>query len=568
MNWITLSVRAEASYAEHLSEALLERGALSVDMLDADADTPDEQAIFGEPGQPTSAVWQHNLVNALFPQDADVEHVLTVCCEALGILPLPPHTIEMLPDNDWVRLTQSQFDPIRISDRLWIVPTWHTPTDPAAINIVLDPGLAFGTGSHPTTRLCLRWLDANIRGGESLLDYGCGSGILAIAASKLGAGETFGVDIDAQAVQASRDNAQANHVEAQFFLSDNAPERQSDIVVANILTNPLRALAPLLAKAVKPSGFIVLSGILAEQADDIKAIYSEWFDFQSPQQEDGWVCLSGVKKNEIATARCPECETCFRVTPQQLNSHNGLVRCGNCRAVFNAKPPVNNMFAATDSPALPEPVCDPPSFLPQSPELSPLSPAIDTTLLEPAHTPEHHVAITGEFPEPTDARPVSRSRGSGIVGSLLFFILLLVQAAYFWRVEIVTQLPGLKPAFASACQSFGCSLPLPRKIDLVAIESSEMRQNPIHPAVTELLFTLQNRAGFAQAFPAVELTLLNTDEKMIARRVIASAEYLQQKVDEKIGLPPAREIQIQLNLNTMDLKPSGYKLFLFYPPGS
>lgn len=296
MSWQTLSVHAEADYAEALSEALLAQGALSVDMLDADADTPDEQAIFGEPGEPTSAVWQHNLVNALFEDSADPAAVLHACCAQLGITPVPRHHVETLQENDWVRLTQAQFDPIRISQRLWIVPTWHQPTDPAAINIALDPGLAFGTGSHPTTRLCLRWLDANVRGGESVLDYGCGSGILAIAAMKLGAGSAIGVDIDPQAVVASRDNATANHVQADFFTTEQAPAAQADIVVANILTNPLRALAPLLAASTKPGGRIVLSGILAEQAEDVMKIYAQWFDLAPAIVEDGWACLSGTKQ--------------------------------------------------------------------------------------------------------------------------------------------------------------------------------------------------------------------------------------------------------------------------------
>ena len=296
MSWLTLSVRAEAAYAEALSEALLVHGALSVDMLDADADTPDEQAIFGEPGEPTSAVWQHNLVNALFESNAAVADILQTCCNELGISPLPEHSIATLEESDWVRLTQAQFDPIRISDRLWIVPTWHTPTDPSAINIALDPGLAFGTGSHPTTRLCLRWLDANIQGNESVLDYGCGSGILAIAAMKLAAGSAIGVDVDAQAVVASRDNATANQVRADFYLPEGISLAQYDVVVANILTNPLRALAPLLAGATKTGGRIVLSGILAEQAEEVMRIYAQWFDLAPAVLEDGWCCLSGVKK--------------------------------------------------------------------------------------------------------------------------------------------------------------------------------------------------------------------------------------------------------------------------------
>lgn len=297
MAWLTLIADTDAQHAEALSEALLERGALSVDLLDADADTPDEQAIFGEPGEPPPGVWQHNRISALFDNDQAVSAILQDAAASIGLSEVPVHRIETLEDNDWVRLTQSQFDPIPISPRLWIVPTWHTPSDPAAINIVLDPGLAFGTGSHPTTRLCLRWLDNHMSQGVSVLDYGCGSGILAIAALKLGAARAVGVDVDRQAVVASRDNALANQVSAvDFFLPDAAPKEHYDLVVANILTNPLRMLAPLLAGATKQGGQIVLSGILQEQADDVMAIYAQWFDLNPPVFEDGWSCLSGRKR--------------------------------------------------------------------------------------------------------------------------------------------------------------------------------------------------------------------------------------------------------------------------------
>jgi len=295
MSWLSLTVNADAAYAESLSEALLELGALSVDMHDADADTPQEQAIFGEPGEPSASLWSHNCVTALFADNANVEDILRLASLAAGLQQSPPHQITPLQDNDWVRLTQSQFDPIRISQRLWIVPTWHTAVDAAAINIVLDPGLAFGTGSHPTTRLCLRWLDENIRGGESVLDYGCGSGILAIAAMKLGAGSAYGVDVDAQAVQSSRDNALANQVKADFALPDSTL-LPADIVVANILTNPLKMLAPLLATATRQSGRIVLSGVLSEQAEDVMRVYAQWFDLNPAVMEDGWACLSGTRK--------------------------------------------------------------------------------------------------------------------------------------------------------------------------------------------------------------------------------------------------------------------------------
>ncbi|HEU0188849.1 MAG TPA: 50S ribosomal protein L11 methyltransferase [Gallionella sp.] len=297
MPWLNLFVDTDAEHAEALSDALLELGALSVDLLDADADTPDEQAIFGEPGESPPGVWQHNRVSALFDDDRDVPAILRKAINSIGLKQLPEFRIETLAENDWVRLTQSQFEPIRISQRLWIVPTWHAPSDPDAINIVLDPGLAFGTGSHPTTRLCLRWLDENIEGGASVLDYGCGSGILAIAALKLGAAHAVGIDVDSQAVSASRDNAAANKtMNVRFYLPGDAPTATYDLVVANILTNPLRMLAPLLASATRSGGQIVLSGILEEQAQDVKDIYQQWFDMNAPVFEDGWACLSGRKR--------------------------------------------------------------------------------------------------------------------------------------------------------------------------------------------------------------------------------------------------------------------------------
>lgn len=297
MSWLTLTVTSDATHAEALSEVLLDLGALSVDLLDADADTPDEQAIFGEPGEPPPGIWLHNQISALFDNDQDVVAILRQAADKVGLSEMPTHHVATLEDNDWVRLTQSQFEPIPISPRLWIVPTWHVPSDASAINIVLDPGLAFGTGSHPTTRLCLRWLDGHIRGGETVLDYGCGSGILAIAARKLGAASAVGVDVDVQAVTASRDNAQANHVDfIEFHLPNRAPKARYDVVVANILTNPLRVLAPLLADAAQVGGRIVLSGILEQQAQDVMTVYQEWFDFDPPVFEDGWSCLSGVKR--------------------------------------------------------------------------------------------------------------------------------------------------------------------------------------------------------------------------------------------------------------------------------
>jgi ribosomal protein L11 methyltransferase len=296
MSWQSLRILVDSKQAEPLSDALMEAGALSVSLEDADAGTVDETPLFGEPDHPTAELWAHSIAVVLLDADADAAAILAAAAEQAGI-PVPAgYTIETVADADWVRLTQSQFDPIPISPRLWIVPTWHDAPDRRAINLKLDPGLAFGTGSHPTTRLCLRWLDDHLQGGETLLDYGCGSGILAIAAVKLGAARVDGVDIDPQAVTASRDNAALNDVAAHFCLPGELAAGQYDVVVANILTNPLKSMAPLLAGRVRPGGQLVLSGILAEQADDVMTVYRDWFEFDPPATDEGWVRLAGTKK--------------------------------------------------------------------------------------------------------------------------------------------------------------------------------------------------------------------------------------------------------------------------------
>jgi ribosomal protein L11 methyltransferase len=296
--WQLLKIPADQATADRLSDALMELGALSVGIEDAHAGTAAEQPIFGEPGM-AQETWHDSLISALFDPDADVEDILRQASQAADLASVPQHRIEALAEQDWVRLTQSQFDPIQISKRLWIVPSWHAAPDPEAIVLVLDPGLAFGTGSHPTTRLCLQWLDRALPQNASVLDYGCGSGILAIAAKKLGAGTVAGVDIDAQAVQAARDNAARNQVDARFYLPDALPEAQYAVVIANILSNPLKVLAPLLAARVQPHGQIVLSGILAEQAEEMRALYGAWFDMHPAILEEGWACLSGVRRSSV-----------------------------------------------------------------------------------------------------------------------------------------------------------------------------------------------------------------------------------------------------------------------------
>lgn len=295
MAWLSLNIQAAADNAEALSDALMELGALSVSIEDADAQTADERPIFGEPGEAPPGVWQHNVVSALFAADADIPAAIAALEQASGLGPLS-YRVATIAEQDWVRATQSQFDPIRIRDDLWIVPSWHVAPNPDALNIVLDPGLAFGTGSHPTTHLCLAWIADHIQVGERVLDYGCGSGILAIAAKLRGAGEVLGVDIDPQAMVASRYNADNNGAAIRFELPDAMPPFTADAVVANILANPLVLLAPALASHCRPGGRIALSGILREQAANVSACYQAWFDMEPPVHMENWVLLTGRKR--------------------------------------------------------------------------------------------------------------------------------------------------------------------------------------------------------------------------------------------------------------------------------
>jgi len=292
--WLLLKIQANDHNADAISDALMNLGALSASIEDAHAETLAEQAIFGEPGDPPPGIWQQNIVTAMLDEGTDVAQVLQNLKVATHIKQFT-YSIETIADQDWVRATQAQFDPIKITDNLYIVPTWHQAPNKNAINIVLDPGLAFGTGSHPTTHLCLEWLTQQVP-LNSVLDYGCGSGILAIAAKKLGASSVVGVDIDDQAIIASHYNADQNQVKIDFFNANAFSDQTFDVVVANILSSALMVLAPALAKYCKTGGKIALSGILEAQSEALIARYSEWFDMNSPQQMDAWILLTGTKK--------------------------------------------------------------------------------------------------------------------------------------------------------------------------------------------------------------------------------------------------------------------------------
>lgn len=291
-----ITVLANADCADALSDTLLDVGALSASIEDAQAETDDEQPLYGEPGeQPAHPVWRRNRLLVLLPADVDPSQLIAAAAGALGIAPPAIAAQRLVEDADWVRLTQAQFPPTRIGEGLWIVPSWAEPPSPEAINIRLDPGVAFGTGTHPTTRLCLTWLLQHPPREGRILDYGCGSGVLAIAAARLGAREVIGTDIDEQALAAARANSARNAVTARY----TAPEEVTgtfDVVLANILANPLRLLAPMLLARLANGGALVLSGILQRQTDDLIAAYAQanaGVPLTVWGRDEGWVCLVG-----------------------------------------------------------------------------------------------------------------------------------------------------------------------------------------------------------------------------------------------------------------------------------
>jgi ribosomal protein L11 methyltransferase len=294
--WLSVTLHADAAHAEALCDALLSSGALSVILEDADAGTEREQPQFGEPGSADPIPWPTSRVVALFDPSVSLPNLISLAAAEAGVLSLPTYSVEEVAEQNWVQLTQAQFDPIQIDERLWIVPSWHEAPDSSAINIALDPGMAFGTGSHPTTSLCLRWLSSYLVGGESVLDYGTGSGILAIAAAKLGASRVVGVDIDPAALTAAEENARRNGVAALFRHVADPIEMRFDMVVANILTNPLKVLAPLLCARIVGGGSLILSGILADQAAEIIEVYRPYVELEAAAERDGWVLLAGSKQ--------------------------------------------------------------------------------------------------------------------------------------------------------------------------------------------------------------------------------------------------------------------------------
>lgn len=290
-----LVLQADEALVEPVSEALMnELDALSVSVEDADAGSTAEAALFGEPGLPAPRpAWQHSTVRALFADEARATEAATLLMAQDWALGLRLQGLQSVPDADWVRLTQAQFAPVEVTPTFWIVPSWHDPPPVATRVIRLDPGLAFGTGTHPTTRMCLRWIAAHARRWPRVLDYGCGSGILAIGAALHGACEVDAVDIDTAAVDATRANALANGVEVRTGLPDLALGRY-DLVLANILAKPLTLLAPLLVRHLTPGAHLVLAGILERQADELQAAYAPAAELHVADALDGWILMTAT----------------------------------------------------------------------------------------------------------------------------------------------------------------------------------------------------------------------------------------------------------------------------------
>ncbi|HST27971.1 MAG TPA: 50S ribosomal protein L11 methyltransferase [Rudaea sp.] len=298
MGWLELSLTIHATRQASVEAALEDLGALSITLADADADTPDERAIF-EPGVGETPLWNEVVLQALFDANADRAGLVHALADLVSGIEPAQIAFREVADQDWTRAWLDTFKPMRFGRRLWIYP-WNVNAPNAADTVIvrLDPGLAFGSGTHPTTALCLEWLDGVDLAGKTLIDYGCGSGILAIAALKLGAARAIGVDNDEQAIAASRDNAQRNGVveNLDLYLPQHFPQMQSDVLVANILAGPLAELAPVFAQSLKPGGALALSGILDGQQDELLAHYAQWFGALRATARDGWVRIDGIRR--------------------------------------------------------------------------------------------------------------------------------------------------------------------------------------------------------------------------------------------------------------------------------
>jgi ribosomal protein L11 methyltransferase len=528
MPYRELIFTVHAEIAEPLGDALMELGALSITVEDAAAGGYDENPLYGEPGlSPEVQAWDRSTVTALFNPDVDHSDDASFIPELLQSLSdagfsLRPPEEKIVAEQDWVRLTQSQFAPIQIGERIWVVPSWHeTPTDPNAICLAVDPGLAFGTGSHPTTHLCLLWLEQQTHlQNKSLLDYGCGSGILAIAAKKLGCNPVVGTDIDPQAMVAARSNAEINRVDITFALPDDTvpmlgADARYDIVMANILANPLQVLAPALVQRIRPGGQIVLSGVLSRQADEVIATYSQWLTLSVWKESEGWVCLFGTLEDPSRDSLLGKPEVKKHIT-DLVSAHSPSP---SSRGV---------VFARLSKWAL---IC---------------------TLLCAFTLATLH--FTRDRLLPFAAPRVDRTPSA-------------------FHLKIFTALVRVDQLL---CESFGCAEGAIRdfsawKIELSALGMQTAQQAskaPANPSVLEV--EIQNRLLMPIALPYLELTLTDTDESAVQLILFSPEEWLPASWREshtqfaRSGAPGGESIRALIPLQ-LPGNAAGYRVRIFYP---
>jgi ribosomal protein L11 methyltransferase len=489
--------------AEDLGDALMELGALSISVSDAAADTESEKPLYGEPGlTPDRQAWEQSQVIALFDEQGLSATEISSTLTEVGFQVSAPLE-RSVEEQDWVRLTQSQFEPIQVGQRLWVVPSWHdAPNDPNAVCLAVDPGLAFGTGSHPTTKLCMQWLEEHPDlASKTLLDYGCGSGILAIAAKRLGCGEALGVDIDPQAVISAKDNAKRNEVTVDFRLpEEDSTHSQHDVVVANILANPLQVLAPALCQRIAPNGHIVLSGILERQAEEVIATYQPWIQLHIWRECDGWVCLTGQLTSD-QTSQASDTQKKTVKTSENLSK--------------SANPSKKNQFLT--------------SFGWVS-----LAVLMVVIVLQLLHLGRHAIALQ-----------ISKAPAS-------------IQEPLF---------KAFKSIDASLCKQLACQdIPL-RDFSAWAIELANLKINPGNNQTTTGILELQirNKLPLVITWPHVMLTITDANDAVISENLLSPQDWLPEN-DVKItpkGSQALQEVSSNVFLS-LPQQAAGFRVRLLY----
>lgn len=592
MAWLRITLDCASHDPDLLSELLSAAGAEAVTFEDA----ADQAVLEPLPGE--TRLWRHTQVSGLFAADADSAVIIDNLRHAVGDPTLQP-TVTTVEDQNWERAWMDRFEPLLFGRRLWVCPHWRTPPKPEDVIVMLDPGLAFGTGTHPTTALCLEWLDGHDIHNKTVIDYGCGSGILAIAAAKLGARQVWAVDYDPQALTATANNAEANAVSLQISLHepDSLPEMKVDILLANILAGPLLELAPRIAQLVRPGGQVVLSGILAEQAPAVMEKYQVWFNMEPTATREEWVRLSGQRRNadlrlfgreprssrrdssQFMYTHCSYCGTVFRIHAEQLAQARGQVRCGVCSNCFNALETLTEQLApfpaiimgeeeesVTLTHAWESSVVSsvPASESAAPPPLEQAVPAlaINPTEFAPAQHREQTTTPLSAQPDSAlpdlgiiaaEPRPITvTERSSNWIKTTLWaavnitlILTLLGQYAYFNRNEL-SQYPELRPLLIQLCAVMTCDTPLQRDVSRIVLANRIVESHPRYPNALLIDATLVNEADFPQPFPLLEIRFSDLNNQLVASRRFRPSEYLPPGTSLQGGMTPHQPAHVIL----------------------